>query len=172
MFRLLILLIFCFSCGKVDNKKKSSIYDYPGNELTGSPLMIEILKNNKPSIKIQSDTLYKYNNGNILMIGGVYADLFDEEGIKTSEMHSDSATVYSNSDSVRANGDIMVKSVKGYELLTSEILLYNDTKLVHSNKNVLFTSSNKDTLYGTGFWSNFDMTNSKVKNPTGVINNK
>ena len=106
------------------------------------------------------------------MIGGVYADLFDEQGIKTSEMHSDSATVYNNSDSVRANGKIMVKSVKGYELLTSEILLYNDTKLVHSNKNVLFTSNNKDTLYGSGFWSNFDMTNSKVKNPTGVINNK
>ena len=172
MFRLLFLLIFCFSCKEVDNKEKFSIHDFPGNELTGSPLIIEISKNNKPSIKIQSDTLYKYNDGNILMIGGVYADLFDEQGIKTSEMHSDSATIYNNSDSVKATGDILVKSVKGYKLLTSEILLYNESKLVHSKKNVLFTSSSKDTLYGTGFWSNFDMTNSKVQNPTGVINNK
>ena len=127
MNRLLIILIFCFSCDKVDSKQKFSIHDYPGNELTGSPLIIEISKNNMPSIKIQSDTLYKYNDGNILMIGGVYADLFDEGGIKTSEMHSDSATVFSNSDSIKANGNIMVKSIKGYELLTTEILLYNDS---------------------------------------------
>ena len=36
------------------------------NEITGSPLVIEISKEGKTSIKIQSDTLYKYNNGNIL----------------------------------------------------------------------------------------------------------
>jgi len=142
------------------------------NEITGSPLVIEISQEGKTSIKIQSDTLYKYNNGNILLYGGVYADLFDNNGIKSSEMHSDSATIFNNSDSVKANGNIIVKSVKGYKLITTEILLYNDSKLVHSNKNVLFTTNKNDTLYGTGFWSNFDMSNSKVLKPTGVIGRK
>ena len=87
-------------------------------------------------------------------------------------MHSDSAIIFNNSDSVKANGNIIVKSVKGYELITTEILLYNDSKLVHSNKNVLFTTNKNDTLYGTGFWSNFDMSNSKVLKPTGVIGRK
>ena len=172
MHILIILCLFFLSCNKAEDNQKASIHDYTENEITGSPLTIEILKKNKPSIKIQSDTLYKYNNGDILLYGGVYADLFDDYGIKSSEMHSDSATVFNNSDSVKATGNIMIKSVKGYKLITTEILLYNDSKLVHSNKNVLFTSNNKDTLYGTGFWSNFDMSNSKILKPTGVIGNK
>ena len=172
MHILFILCLFFLSCSKSEDSKKSSIHDYTANEITGSPLVIEISKKDKTSIKIQSDTLYKYNNGNILLYGGVYADLFDDNGVKSSEMHSDSATIFNNSDSVKANGNIVVKSVKGYKLITSEILLYNDSKLVHSNKDVLFTSNKNDTLYGTGFWSNFDMSNSKVLKPTGVIGRK
>ena len=172
MHILLILCLFFLSCNKTEDNQKSSIHDYMENEITGSPLVIEISQEGKTSIKIQSDTLYKYNNGNILLYGGVYADLFDDKGIKSSEMHSDSAIIFNNSDSVKANGNIIVKSVKGYKLITTEILLYNDSKLVHSNKNVLFTTNKNDTLYGTGFWSNFDMSNSKVLKPTGVIGRK
>ena len=172
MYKLFIISLLFFSCSNDENKTKSSISNFINNEITGSPLRIEISNKNKTSIKIQSDTLYKYNDGNILMFGGVYADLFDNEGMKSSEMHSDSALIYNNSDSVKATGNIIVTSVKGYKLITTEIMLYNDSKLVHSNKNVLFTSNNNDTLYGNGFWSNYDMSNSKILKPTGVINNK
>ena len=105
------------------------------------------------------------------MFGGVYADLFDSNGIKSSEMHSDSAIIFNNSDSVKAFGNIEIESVRGNKLLTSEIVLYNDVKLVYSDKHVTFTSNKKDTLYGKGFWSNYDMSESKILKPTGVIDN-
>ena len=166
----LIFLFLLFSCNKEIKNDIKSISDYIDNEIIGSPIKIEISENDKVSIRIESDTLYRYNNGNTIMFGGVYADLFDDNGIKSSEMHSDSAIIYNNSDSVKAIGNIIVKSIKGYKLLTSEVTLYNDVKLVYSNQNVMFTSNRNDTLYGEGFWSNYDMTNSKILKPTGVLN--
>ena len=81
MVILLFIIILFFSCNIKQEKHGSSILNYIDNEITGSPLKIEISENDKLSIKIQSDTLYKYNNGNIIMFGGVYADLFNSEGI-------------------------------------------------------------------------------------------
>ena len=172
MVKLFFIILLLFSCNKKQEKHGSSILNYIDNEITGSPLKIEISENDKLSIKIQSDTLYKYNNGNIIMFGGVYADLFNSEGIKSSEMHSDTAIIFNNSDSVKAYGNIEVESIRGHKLLTSEIVLYNDVKLVHTNKNVIFTSNKKDTLHGKGFWSNYDMSKSKILKPIGVIENK
>jgi len=171
MMKIILLLFLLFSCNKDSKNQGTSIVNYIDNEIIGSPLKIEISEDDKISIKIQSDTLYKYNNGNIIMFGGVYADLFDSKGIKSSEMHSDSAIIFDNSDSVKAYGNIEIKSIRGSKLLTTEIVLYNDVKLVHTNKDVMFASNNKDTLYGKGFWSNYDMSNSKILKPIGVIKN-
>ena len=171
MLKIILPLLFLLSCNKDLENQGTSIVNYIDNEIIGSPLKIEISEDDKISIKIQSDTLYKYKNGNIIMFGGVYADLFDSKGIKSSEMHSDSAIIFNNSDSVKAFGNIEIESIRGSKLLTTEIVLYNDVKLVHTNKDVIFTSNKKDTLHWKGFWSNYDMSNSKILKPIGVIKN-
>ena len=168
MYKLFLLLLFFLSCEK-DYKKGNSINEYIDNVIYGEPILIEISKNNEISIKISSDTLYRYNGGNTILFGSVYADLFDDRGVKTSELHSDSAIVYMNSDSVKAFGDVMVESTKGHKLFSEELILFNNTKLVKSETDIIFTSKNLDTLYGTGFWSNFDMTKSQILKPKGTL---
>ena len=49
-----------------------------------------------------------------------------------------------------------------------KIILYNDTKLVQSNNEILFVRDN-DSLRGVGFWSDFDMVNWKIDKPIGSI---
>ena len=83
-------------------------------------------------------------------------------------MFSDSAIVYTNSDSIKAFGNVLIESLKGYKLITEEIILFNSSNLVKSNNDVIFTSNSNDTLYGTGFWSNFDMSNSQIQSQKGV----
>ena len=166
----LILLIFA-GCGK-ETKKGSSISQYIDNIIYGDPIRIEISNKNKISIKINADSLYQFNEGNTILYGDVYADLFDDNGLKTSELHSDTAIVYMNSDSIKAKGDVFIESTKGLKLFSDELILFNDKKLVKSDKDVMFTSNNKDTLYGTGFWSNFDMTKSQIIKPKGILKQK
>ena len=64
---------------------------------------------------------------------------------------------------------VLIESLKGYKLLTDEIILFNNSNLVKSSNDVIFTSGNNDTLYGTGFWSNFDMSNSQIQSPKGSM---
>ena len=168
MNKIFIIIIFFLSC---DNKyeRGSSINEHIDNVIYGEPVQIEISKHNIVSIKISADTLHRYNGGNTILFGSVYADLFDDNGIKTSELHSDSAIVYMNSDSVRAIGDVMIESIKGFKLFSEELILFNDTKLVKSERDIIFTSKDLDTLYGVGFWSNFDMTKSQILKPKGTL---
>ena len=168
-FFLLLMLLF-YSCNNEESSYQS-IHSFIDNEISGNPIIIEVINDNNPSIKIHSDFLNRYNEGNTLLYGGVYADLFSEEGIKTSEMYSDTAIIFNQSDSVKAIGNIILKSVKGFKLHTHEIILYNDSKLVKSDHHIMFTSNENDTLYGKGFWSNFDMSNFQILKPIGHIVN-
>lgn len=166
---LIVLLIV--SCDK-ETQQGSSINEYIDNVIYGEPIRIEISSNNKISIKINSDTLHQHNDGNTILYGNVYADLFDDNGVKTSELHSDTAIVYINSDSLKARGDVYIKSTNGLKLFSDELILFNDKKLVKSEKDIMFTSNNNDTLYGVGFWSNFDMTESQILKPKGIFNQR
>ena len=168
MLYVFILILFFYSCDDAAIKTKESIHSYIDNEITGD-VRIEIFNQDKPSIYINSDNLNQYNAGNTLLFGGVYADLYNNQGVKASEMYSDSAIIFNNSDSVKEIGNVEIKSIKGYTLRTDKIILYNDVKLVKSDSYVSFTSNNEDWLTGKGFWSNFDMTNFQILKPKGEL---
>jgi LPS export ABC transporter protein LptC len=164
----LVLLCLFFSCKK-NTKPGTSIKSQTDNVIYGDPIRIEITKDKNSVMTIHADTLIRENGGNTTLFGGIYADLFDKEGIKSSMLYSDSAIVYASSDSIKAFGNVLIESLKGYKLLTDEIILFNNSNLVKSNKDIIFTSNSNDTLYGTGFWSNFDMSNSQIQSPRGSM---
>ena len=168
MFFIFLFIVFFYSCSDDSIKIEKSIHSYIDNEISGD-VRIEIFNKEKPSIYINSDNLHQYDAGNTLLFGGVYADLYNDKGSKASEMYSDSAIIFSNSDSVKAVGNVEIKSIKGYTLKTDKIILYNDVKLVKSDSYVSFTSNNEDWLSGKGFWSNFDMTNFQILKPKGEM---
>lgn len=166
----LLLILLLYSCQEnIDfQNNKESIYDYNKDEISGDPIRINILEGSADIYKILSDTLLD-SLGNILLYGGVGIEVFDQEGNKTNDVFSDRAIVYSESDSMSAYGNVMaVSALNGYRLYTKKIILYNDTKLVKSNHEVLFVQGN-DSLRGIGFWSDFDMVNWKIDKPIGSI---
>ena len=148
---------------------KASIYRQDQPLGTGHAIMCAEPSLSGPAVIAYADTLIRENGGNTTLFGRIYADLFDKEGIKSSMLYSDSAIVYTNSDSIKAFGNVLIESLKGYKLLTDEIILFNNSNLVKSNKDIIFTSNSNDTLYGTGFWSNFDMSNSQIQSPKGSM---
>ena len=164
----LIFTVLFFSCNKNEVASTDSIHNFIDNEIKGD-VRIEIFKKEKPSIFIDAGVLHQYNDGNTLLFNGVIADLYNDDGNKASVVYSDSAIIFNKSDSVKAIGDVLIISVKGYELRTDKIILYNDLKLVKSDDDVSFTSNNDDWLYGKGFWSNFDMSNFEILKPKGEL---
>ncbi len=167
--KLLLIMIFFLSCNSdKDAPNSDSIYDY-SEEILGDPISIIISESEKIVYEIKSDKLLD-SLGNVILVGGVAIEVFDEIGTKTNDIYSDRAIVYSKTDSMSAFGNVkIVSTVGGDQLYTDKIILYNTTQSVVSNEEVLFINDG-DSLRGVGFWSDFDMENWKIEKPIGLIN--
>ena len=163
-----ILLLFLLSCNVDENiSTTKSIYDY-NEEILGEPINIVISESEKVIYEIKSDKLLD-SLGNIILLGGVVIEVFDDNGNKTNDIYSKRAIVYSKTDSMSAFGNVKIVSViTGDQLFTEKIILYNTTQSVISRDKVLFINDG-DSLQGIGFWSDFDMENWKIEKPIGSI---
>tara|TARA_B100001750_G_scaffold48508_1_gene36645 strand:+ start:699 stop:1223 length:525 start_codon:yes stop_codon:yes gene_type:complete len=161
----LLLLLSCNVDENISNTK--SVYDY-NEEILGEPINIIISESEKIIYEIKSDKLVD-SLGNVILLGDVAIEVFDEGGNKTNDIFSKRAIVYSQTDSMSAFGNVkIISAVTGDQLLTEKIVLYNTTQSVVSKNKVLFINGG-DSLRGVGFWSDFDMENWRIEKPIGSV---
>ncbi len=162
---LLLLLLSCEVSDEITNTK--SVYD-SSEEIVGDPINIIISESEKIIYKIQSDKLLD-SLGNVILLGGVAIEVYNDIGSKTNDIYSQRAIVYSQTDSMSAFGNVkIVSAVTGDKLFTERIILYNKMESVVSRDEVLFINGG-DSLKGVGFWSDFNMINWKIDKPIGLI---
>ena len=163
-----ILLLLLLSCNVDENTSNvKSIYDY-NEEILGEPINIIISESEKVIYEIKSDKLVD-SLGNVILLGDVAIEVFDDSGNKTNDIFSKRAIVYSQTDSMSAFGNVkIISAATGDQLFTEKIVLYNTTQSVVSKNKVLFINGG-DSLRGIGFWSDFDMENWRIEKPIGSI---
>tara|TARA_B110001454_G_scaffold208929_1_gene221921 strand:+ start:751 stop:1278 length:528 start_codon:yes stop_codon:yes gene_type:complete len=164
----LLLIIVFFSCNVDENiSNMDSVYDY-NEEILGDPINIIISESEKVIYEIKSDKLLD-SLGNVILLGGVIIEVFDDGGNKTNDIYSNRAIIYSETDSMSAFGNVkIISAMTGDQLFTEKIILYNTTQSVVSKDKILFINGG-DSLRGIGFWSDFDMENWKIEKPIGSI---
>ena len=164
----LLLIIVFFSCNVDENiSNMDSVYDY-NEEILGDPINIIISESEKVIYEIKSDKLLD-SLGNVILLGGVIIEVFDDGGNKTNDIYSNRAIIYSETDSMSAFGNVkIISAMTGDQLFTEKIILYNTTQSVVSKDKILFINGG-DSLRGIGFWSDFDMGNWKIEKPIGSI---
>lgn len=118
----------------------------------------EILKKNNQSLQLEL-----YNNVNV--------NLFDENFEHKSLIKSQSAMVNEKENRMKAYGNVVVISNDGKILMTDSLSWDNNSDKIYTNANLEFITSDTDTLYGTGFESNIDLTDWNILKPRGSINN-
>ena len=118
----------------------------------------EILKKNNQSLQLEL-----YNNVNV--------NLFDENFEHKSLIKSQSAMVNEKENRMKAYGNVIVISHEGKILMTDSLSWDNNSDKIYTNANLEFITSETDTLYGTGFESNIDLSDWNILKPRGSINN-
>tara|TARA_Y100000768_G_scaffold137219_1_gene102177 strand:+ start:80 stop:610 length:531 start_codon:yes stop_codon:yes gene_type:complete len=118
----------------------------------------EILKKNNQSLQLEL-----YNNVNV--------NLFDENFEHKSLIKSQSAIVNEKENRMKAYGNVIVISHEGKILMTDSLSWDNNSDKIYTNANLKFITSDTDTLYGTGFESNIDLSDWNILKPRGSINN-
>lgn len=158
------LFLSCYNNTKNLNTK--SIQDYPDNFITNPK--ITIYKKNKLSLETTSDLLIKNESEDTKLKNNVTATFYNELGIKTSVLNSDSAFINEIDNSFNAFGNVKVVSDSGFILSTNSIYWDRNYNKVISNDSIRFTTEKNDTLYGLGFESDTDLSNWKILKPSGV----
>ncbi len=161
-----LILIFG-SCSELTEVQLLLSDNIPDQESWGA--IIILTNKGKIRAKIQSGHLEKYNEKSyILLDTNVTVDFFDQEERHTSILTSDSAEIDQKSNNMKASGNVVAISDSGITLF-SEILFWDSKKeKLYTQANIMITTLENDTLFGTGFESNSNLKNWKILNPTGV----
>ena len=135
---------------------------------------VEITLTEKGNIKaLIKSRLLERNNENLelKLTDNVNVDLYDDNYEHTSLITSNYAFVSETENRMDAFGDVVVAADNGQQLWTDSLLWDNKADKISTDATLTFISGNFDTLYGTGFESNIDLTDWKITKPRGSINN-
>ena len=164
-----IPVFFSISCSKndfTDNFEKD-IHDQLSTNVE-----ITLTKKGNVTAKIKSEVLKKNNQSlQLELFDNVNVDLFDENFKQKSLIKSQSAIVNEKENKIKAYGSVVVISDDGKILMTDSLTWDNNSDKIYTDANLEFITSDSDTLYGTGFKSNIDLTNWNILQPRGRINN-
>ena len=164
-----ISVFFSISCSKndfTDNFEKD-IHDQLSTNVE-----ITLTKKGNVTAKIKSEVLKKNNQSlQLELFDNVNVDLFDENFQQKSLIKSQSAMVNEKENKIKAYGSVVVISNDGKILMTDSLTWDNNSDKIYTDANLEFVTSDSDTLYGTGFKSNIDLTNWNILQPRGRINN-
>ena len=164
-----ISVFFSISCSKndfTDNFEKD-IHDQLSTNVE-----ITLTKKGNVTAKIKSEVLKKNNQSlQLELFDNVNVDLFDENFQQKSLIKSQSAMVNEKENKIKAYGKVVVISDDGKILTTDSLTWDNNSDKIYTDANLEFITSDSDTLYGTGFKSNIDLTNWNILQPRGRINN-
>ena len=98
---------------------------------------------------------------------GVHVDFFDEHGVHSSVLTSETGKVDETTNNLEAIGNVVVVSDSGVVVETEKLFWDNQRQLIHSEEFVTITSP-KENLQGHGFESDQNLKNYKIFRVTGT----
>ena len=163
-------IFFLISCSKNDFTDN---FEKDVHDQLSTNVEITLTKKGNITAKIKSEVLKKNNQSfQLELFDNVNVDLFDENFQKKSLIKSQSAMVNEKENRIKAYGSVVVISDDGKILMTDSLTWDNNSDKIYTDANLEFITSDSDTLYGTGFKSNIDLTNWNILQPRGRINNE
>ena len=166
----LLSIFFLISCSKNDF---TDSFEKDVHDQLSTNVEITLTKKGNITAKIKSEVLKKNNQSfQLELFDNVNVDLFDENFQQKSLIKSQSAMVNEKENRIKAYGSVVVISDDGKILMTDSLTWDNNSDKIYTDANLEFITSDFDTLYGTGFKSNIDLTNWNILQPRGRINNE
>jgi len=97
----------------------------------------------------------------------VHVDFFDEHGVHSSVLTSETGKVDEATNNLEAIGNVVVISDSGVVVETEKLFWDNQRQLIHSDEFVKITSP-KENLQGHGFESDQNLKNYRIFRVTGT----
>ncbi len=168
-----LLLLVCAGC---EEKIKPSVLDnlsntvLPAQESWNSTVTFFDSGTVRAILKAGHISAYE-NSKQTLLDSGVHLDFFDEHGVHSSVLTSESGKADENSNNLEAIGNVVVTSDSGVVVRTQHMYWDNTRQKIYSDDFVRITSP-KETLQGTGFESDQNLHNYRIFKVSGSSESK
>ncbi|OGB98769.1 LPS export ABC transporter periplasmic protein LptC [candidate division KSB1 bacterium RBG_16_48_16] len=168
----LILLFFCLMCSNDqstlsgDDKEKIESADQEGWNS-----VVKATQNGQLRAQIQYGHMSRFSQKKLVKFDeDITIYFYNEAGEKSSELTAESGQLDENTNNMSAFGHVVVASDSGLTLYT-EKLSYNDRQdKIYTDIDIMVTTPEGDTLYGTGFESDPRLINYTITRLHGVSN--
>jgi len=162
----IVLITACEPVGQTSGQGDEKLERIPTQESWNTTVRINSV--GKETVQARAAYSAQYDDPQeVLFIGEVQLDFFDQEGAHSSTLSADTGRIDEQRHIFTANGNVHVVSDSGMTLATSE-LHWNETReIIFTDQRVIFTTET-DTLYGIGFESEANLENWTITEPTGV----
>ena len=163
----ILSLILILHCSEEKNKSLPADNNlYPDQESWQATILIT--KDGKTVGYLKAGHVQKFSRKQLTLLDEqIQVDFFNEKGQHTSVLTADGGKVYDVKQDMIAYGRVVVVSDSGLTLFTDTLKWDNKDQKIYSDIPVIFTTQDKDTLYGDSFKSDPDLVNYEIVNPRG-----
>ena len=161
---LALSVIFCSQQEPVFEEKNTKV---PDQEFWNA--QAKATKNGRLEAIVKYGHMVRYNGDDIAYLDeGVIVDFYNAKGEHSSTLTSLKGEFNDKNNDVKAIGNVVVVSDTGVTLHSEELLFDNKTEKIVSNVDVMVTTTDGDTLYGTSFISNTEFTEWTITSTSGT----
>ncbi len=164
----LLFFVIFFSCSSQSSENLISRDGMPDQE--SWDVVIILTDQGITRAKVKSGHLQKYNDKDFIILdNNVVVDFFDRQEQRTSILTAEKAEVNESSNNMKAIGSVKVLADNGITLYSETLDWNSKEEKLFTKDYIMITTSELDTLHGTGFESDPDLTNWKILKPSGVV---
>lgn len=166
---LFLLSLAMIGCGKEPTLGKKKIPEYKGATVEFDSVRTIYSQSATVRVKLYGAKQIVLQSGDILYPKGVEVNMFDEQGLRTTNLRADSGRYEKNIRIYRAYGNVVVVNMEQQQTLYTDQLNWDQNKReIFTEKNIKIVTP-KELLYGVGLISNDVFSKYKITKPTGVI---
>ena len=166
---LFLLSLAIFGCGQEPSLGKKKIPEYKGASVEFDSVRTIYSQSAKIRVKLFGNKQIVLQSGDIYYPQGIEVNMYNEQGIKTTNLRADSGRYEKNIRIYRAYGNVVVVNLEQQQTLYTDQLNWDQNKReISTEKNIKIVTL-KELLYGVGLVSNDEFSKYRITKPTGVF---
>ena len=167
---IIVLLFSALSCSREDitfPEKEEDTVEKPDQE--GWESTVKATNKGRVVAKVEYGHMVGFSQKKKMKFDqGVVIQFYDQIGNPSSTLSADRGEIDENTNDMYAMGRVIVATDTGITLYTEELAYFQKSEKILSEVDVMVTTQEKDTLYGTGFESDPHMIDWTILKPRGI----
>lgn len=161
---ILLILVLLQACGKTEVIQP---LEYEGPQTEAEQVELYYSEDQVVKVKLLSDLVYEFQNGDREFPRHVYIEFFDEDGSLSSKLRANHAYYYKKDNLWKATGKVEVVNLEKNEQLSTEELFWRPAKEEIFTESFVTIRMQKEVIYGEGLEAKQDMSSYIIKKPQG-----